>query len=230
MAFADESVIKLCNLIESPETIAAKLQGFNALILGTDVGLSQRAVTLGTYERTPNDKTLELYWPRTSNLLEPDDVANVKLQMLQNLMIGAQLAGVQHICLVDDAWDDAACQALDECGVPYTCLRPTGVLTERPNYTYRIGVNEAVYVEPFDASAATVQEGPPIFREDLAAMAVQCLLSLDWTTSRVLLVSSQGVAPDADWLATGPRKRPDQEWCVNSFAMEQALFFRGITN
>ena len=33
LAFADESVIKLCNLMESPESVAAKLQGFDALVL-----------------------------------------------------------------------------------------------------------------------------------------------------------------------------------------------------
>ena len=94
LAFADENFIKLTNLVDSPEAIAQKLQGWDALILGTDVGLSQRTVTPGTYEKTPNDRTLEMYWPAPSNLRLPDNVSEVRQTILDNIVKGAQQAGI----------------------------------------------------------------------------------------------------------------------------------------
>ena len=239
LAFADESYIKLCSLMNAADDenngIAAKLQGWDALILGTDVGITQRTVTPGTYEKTPNDRTMELYWPAPGNIYVAEEEVEMRRNMLSNLLRGAQKAGVQHICFVDDAaakqdgsgeasiiW-----QALQETGVPYTCLRPTGPLTTRPDYTYRTGVMNELTVTKVGqqkmVSTPTPLQQPEIYREDLAALAVQSLLTLDWTQSRCLTVSSSGSSPSADALAAGPRKRPDQEWCVHSFLLQQAL-------
>ena len=55
LAQADESVIKLTDL-SSVEAIQNRLEGIDALILGSDLFLQKRPVTGGTYERTPNDK------------------------------------------------------------------------------------------------------------------------------------------------------------------------------
>ena len=55
LAQADESFIKLTDMT-SVDMIATRLQGWDALILGTDLFLQTRPVTGGTYERTPNDK------------------------------------------------------------------------------------------------------------------------------------------------------------------------------
>lgn len=56
LAQADESFIKLTDL-SSVDMIASRLQGWDALIMGTDLFLQKMPVTSGTYERTPNDKT-----------------------------------------------------------------------------------------------------------------------------------------------------------------------------
>lgn len=56
-AQADESFIKLTDLYSSADMIASRLQGWDALILGSDLFVQERPITGGTYERTPNDKT-----------------------------------------------------------------------------------------------------------------------------------------------------------------------------
>ena len=56
LAQADESFIKLTNLT-SVDMIASRLEGWDALIMGTDLFIQTRPVTGGTFERTPNDKT-----------------------------------------------------------------------------------------------------------------------------------------------------------------------------
>eukprot|EP00977_Amphora_coffeiformis_P002035 scaffold381_cov178-Amphora_coffeaeformis.AAC.24 len=226
LAFADENYIKLTNLMESPEAIAKNLQGWDALILGTDVGLSERTVTAGTFEKTPNDRTLEIYWPSYGSLRSPDNEADARQTTLNNIIRGAQKAGVQHVCLVDDRGDgddDVALKTLQETGVQYTCIRPSGPLTVRTDYTYRTGVINSLRIDPWnDANKSDSSSAEPMYREDLASLAVQSLLQLDWGQSRCLRVASQG-APPSDLLALGPKKRPDQEWCVNSFLLQEAL-------
>jgi len=56
LAQADESFIKLTDM-SSIDMIASRLEGWDALILGSELFLQTRPVTGGTYEQTPNDKT-----------------------------------------------------------------------------------------------------------------------------------------------------------------------------
>lgn len=62
-------------------------------------------------------------------------------------------------------------------------------------------------------------DGLVVCREDLAALCVQCLLSLSWEKSRCLSVKC--VAPLR--VDGGTTKRVDQEWCVNSDVLEDVL-------
>lgn len=240
LAFADENNIKLTDLMD-PEAIAKNLRGWDALIVGTDVGLSERTVTLGTYEKTPNDRTVELYWSAPAKLRPPDNIDQVRQTLLNNLIQGAQQAGVQHVCLVDEVGDDATLQTLREStSLTYTCLRPISAggpspLTVRPDYTYRTGVMQMLRVEPLSemgngpdsektsSSSSPSSSAPMLYREDLAALVVQSLLQLDWSQSRCLQVSTQGQEPSSVLLAMGPKRRPDQEWCVRSFILEEFL-------
>jgi hypothetical protein len=55
---------------------------------------------------------------------------------------------------------------------------------------------------------------------------VQCLLSLPWDSSRVLTVSSDGPVQLTESGYAGSRRpvqRVDQQWCVNSFVLEDKL-------
>lgn len=55
LAQADESFIKLTDL-SSVESIQSRLEGWDAIVFGTDLFLQSRSVTANTYEKTPNDK------------------------------------------------------------------------------------------------------------------------------------------------------------------------------
>jgi hypothetical protein len=232
LAFMDEQYVKLANLTDTA-AIATALKGWDALILGSDVGVTRRVVTPGSYEKTPNCKTFELYWPAPANLVQSPETEVLRLEMLQNVLEGAKLAGVQHVCFVDDAQDDALLEALQTAGVPYTCLRATtasGPLVVCKDYTYRFGVVDRLQATPrlngedSSSSDLSTTSAVPVHVEDMAALAVQTLLSLDWTKSRCLDVASQGPVGET----TASRKRPDQEWCVNSHLLETSLLAGGV--
>jgi hypothetical protein len=55
LAVADESYIKLTEM-SSVEAIQKRLEGWDALVFGSDLYFQQRPVTSGTYEKSPNDK------------------------------------------------------------------------------------------------------------------------------------------------------------------------------
>jgi hypothetical protein len=250
LAFADESYIKLTDL-SCIDFIAQRLQGFNGLILGDDLEILQRKCTPGSYEKTPNDKVYEAYWPTLAGSVsikndnEAEALDRIREQLLNNILQGAKQAGtIQHIVAVTDDngnGNDAFLSRLKDCGIPYTCLHPTEPWARIPDYTYRKGVQTDLQIQTMSdnditspsssSSSAAAQE--PIAMEDMAALCVQCLQSLDWTTSRHLRVSCQGPVTPAmiqqatttTTAASGPRppKRPDQDWCVNSNVLERAL-------
>ena len=139
--------------------------------------------------------------------------------IINNLIMGAKQAGVQHLVVVDDVKADDSLQMVHDSGIPYTCIRPTGEITKRKDYSYCLGVQQSAEIE---SGLAEVEAFTPVYHEDLAAVAVESLLSLDWTKSRCLQVTGTG-APTGSDMAGSPNKRPDQEWCVNSFLVEQAL-------
>jgi len=129
LAFADESYVKLTNVLSSSEAIQERLQGWNALVLGNALTVQRRPVTLNTYEQTPNDQTYEIYWdaPRgqqqaaavatseddslstTSAMKQQQqqqqqqkDVEDAVVEtILKNVLQAAQQAGIQHIVAVN---------------------------------------------------------------------------------------------------------------------------------
>ena len=74
------------------------------------------------------------------------------------------------------------------------------------------------------------KEPPTIYREDLAAIAVQSILSLDCSRSRCIEVASRGVqmvetpgAMTSSSLRSSRLVRTDREWCVNSNVLAEML-------
>ena len=222
LAFADESRIKLTNLFEV-DSIASRLEGWDALVLGTDIGVNKRTVTGGTYEKTPNDRTYEIYWPSPVTFSAPtEEEKELGATILENVLEAAKQANIQHVCLVDEACNDEVLQSLHDKGLSYTCLRPSTELTSYKDYTYRVGAVNTLAVEAIQAGLTPSASSGTVNREDLAALAVQALQSLDWSQSRCLSVRS--VAPPSnEELSRRNNKRPDQEWCVNSFLFEDSL-------
>ena len=216
---ADDNVI-LTNLF-SVDAIADWLQEYDALIMGTDLGVAVRDVTPGTYE-TRNEVTCEVYWPAPRNLnAVPENWPDLRDLVLRNVLEAARLVGLEHICLVDDAKDYQFLNALHASGVPYTCLGPTAVqMVDHPNYTCRMGV-----LEKLETRNLRAQQRMPssryLHREDVAALAVQALMSLDWRSSRCLAVTSNGKAKDD--FGKAATRNEKTEWCQNSYILEEAL-------
>lgn len=237
LAVADESFIKLTDL-NSIDAIASRLEGWDALIVGNEWTVRKRPVTANTYERTPNDQTWEMYWDQstpgtrgnspvsgTTMAVEErnhDETADIQYGLLTNVLTAARTAGVKHVMALDDDQDgkSSILQLLQEIEIPYTCIQPRGNIISTPDYTYRKGVQGVLSIGP-DVSSCN-----PIAIEDLTALCVQSLLTLDWNQSRCWQVSCLGPAL-ADGKKSNP-KRPDQEWCVNSHRLEQCLRRAGM--
>ena len=232
LAVADESYIKLTDLYSSVDMVAQRLDGWNALVLGNDLSFSRRPVTANTFEKTPNDKTWELYWGNryggTADL-PVETEKEIRQTILQTTLAGARQAGVQHIVAVDSEDGDASRvlkSLLDSSKIPYTLIKCRNQnMTPTKDYTYRKGVQGALSLSLIQDEECATEEATltpsSIAEEDIAALCVQCLQSLDWSQSRSILVSAGGDQVDASQSRTG--KRPDQEWCVNSVVLEERL-------
>lgn len=223
LAFADESYIKLTDL-ENLSMIERNLQGYDAIFFGTELSLQLRPVSImGSSGKGPNDKTWEAYLGERGGTPE----GGPKEGILDNFLQASRQAGIKHMVVIDDGSSTNLIERLDSCGVPYTCIRVIGEMLSVQSYTYRLGVQGDLSISnvtPGSAfgrkeaiSSSTIS---PIAYEDIAALAVQCLQSLDWTQSRCLQVSCNG--PLNTGIIPGT-KRPDQEWCVNSIVLEEWL-------
>lgn len=219
LAFADESVIKLTNL-QSVEALQDRFEGWNAVVWGTDVVLKTRPVTANTFETTPNDKTVELYWDADGKAgdVQTGNADEVKRSILSNVLQASRTAKLQHMVVVDDGSIPNLLEQLADCGTPYTCIRPTGPLESIQDYTFRKGVQGDLRITKL--ATLSPRTDTPIPREDVAALCVECLQSLDWSQSRCLQVSCVGAL---DLPAGASGKRSDQEWCVNTFVLRDRL-------
>jgi hypothetical protein len=126
LAQADESFIKLTNL-ESVEAIQKRLEGYDAVILGNEMVVDTRPVTAGTFEKGPNDKTLEIFWDLyRGNGMSPEAAPRAE-KIIDNTLQACQLAGIQHV--VGVATSDSGntntekfVQQIKGCGVPYSLI------------------------------------------------------------------------------------------------------------
>ena len=207
LAMADESYVKLTNF-DDPLSIADRLHGYDALVLGAGLETKLRSITPNTYEKTPNDKTTELYW-QGSTL---DDGPNMEALSIVKTVLQAS-KHLKHIVALDPK--GSFLPMLQEGAVPFTCLQTSSPIITTKDYTYRKGVQTPLSLK---TTAAETTSDQSLHVEDLAALSVQCLLSLDWSTSLSLHVTAGTKLPSETNL-----KRPDQEWCVNSYQLEAAL-------
>jgi hypothetical protein len=226
LAVADEMNIKLTDL-QSVDALQQSLEGFEAVIWGTEVSFLQRSVTAGTYDKSPNQKAMELYWGAQGGAVG-DEMETTKESILENLLQASRQAGVKHMVVVQDDASDNWLPRLEQCGIPFTFIRPAGKLLAVQDYTYRKGIQGSLSVSSVmpDDGTSTSSSAPsspsPVCTEDVAALCVQCLQSLDWTKSRCVNVSCNG-ALNVESLGPVAKKRPDEEWCVRSSVLEDAL-------
>jgi len=207
LAMADETFVSLTNL-QDVDDICKALEGWNALVLGGDLGVCQRPVTANTYERTPNDKTFEIYWGSPSPVPVQDET-NLRNQILKNVLQAAARTSIKHVVALDDG-AESILPLLQSSEIPYTCVQPRGTLMDFPDFTFAKGVQG-------ELTLGDDSSDNQICRQDLSALLVQCLLSFDWKNSRTLSVAGCGPANLA------PVKRTDREWCVHSASLANLL-------
>lgn len=128
------------------------------------------------------------------------------------------------ICVAHDNFDMAK-QLVVASGIPYTIIRTPGGLVDTPDYTYQKGIQADLLISRLETNGEeTSSFDGPVSREDLAAVCVQCLQTLNWQESRCISVASRGPIDKSSLvLDNRSKKRVDQQWCVNSFVLEDKL-------
>lgn len=232
-----------------PKSIAQRIKGHSAIIMGTDYYLEKRPVTANTYEKTPNDKTLEFFLDSPRKGVDENDMIvdnDYQSMLFQNTLQACQESGhVKHLIVVESPYyctlDHAkeCAKLLDDSKLHFTYLKINGRLENVQDYTFRKGIQDNLQLESFtfapdyaiqqDYKAGSwmdelsknhgSSDDAVVYREDVAALAVQCLQSLDWNTSRCIVVSSGGsLSPMGEF-----KGRLDKEWCVNSSVLAEKL-------
>lgn len=232
LAQADESFIQLTDF-SNIDNVVKNLQGIDALIMGTELTMETRPVTAGTYEKTPNDKTLEIYWDtkRGSGETKTSSMDTKVQPILENILKACEKSDIQHIVAISNSNNannnnnNSFLEKLKSSSIPCSLLQYSGELFNCQNYNYQKGLQNNLQLNLLDKDEtldpSTNTAAATMYREDLAALAIQSLLSLDWSQSRNLAVTSKG--PLVVEESVSSKKRPDQCWCVNSHILEAKL-------
>ncbi len=219
--------------------IKERLKGFDLAILGTTYQLERRAVTLNTYERSPNDKTFEFYLDERYGAWEndiPSNDSDIHTTMFRNSVLASREAGISHLVVVEtprtvEPMDYV--NILEEVGVAYTYIRTNLPLKKDITYTFEKGISNklSVILLPSGSRLSSVddmEQAPSVSREDLAALVVQSFMTLNWCQSRILEVKpsdssiSSGFGVE-DSSKKNKGQRFDREWCPNSEVLAETL-------
>lgn len=223
LAQADESFVKLTDG-SSFSSIQDRLAGFDAAIIATRYTLEQRPVTPGSYEKSPNDKTKEFYMDKPKSVtVRGENLPEYSNELFKNSLEACRQECLQHIVVIETDAEfeeestpgDKYVNILLENKVPFTYIKPAGKLENSKGHTYQKGILGDLII---DSQLEGGSSPGTIFREDLAALCVQALLSLPWDENNFVRVQCNGLAPVTD--STRPVQ---QEWCVNSSILASLL-------
>ena len=189
----------------------------------------------------------EIYWgsPQGSFYVSDEEESitqQVQNEIVSNIIDGAKLAGIQHAFVVygdnpsnsnnnnndnTSIENDNGYRKLIESKIPYTLIRTSAqsYVKSTPSYTFKSGIQQP---NMSLSTTSVTKELQAICLEDLAAVCVQCIQSLDWTTSRTIYVSGgDDIDPTQEQqqqaVATTNNVRPDQQLCVNSYILRDKL-------
>jgi hypothetical protein len=239
LAFAGEDLIRLVDTTDV-DHIIQRVASYDAAVLGTAYQLENRAITLNTYEKTPNDKTYEFYLDEKYGAWEndvPSDDSDIHIQIFLNSVQACLESGtIRHLVVVETprTYDPMVfINILEEAGIPYTYLRVKGLLIKDISFSFDKGVKDSLAISQFDPcfiypiDAEVYENERPVYREDVAALVVQTLMSLDWNESRILEVYS---SPNQlkDNIPTS-KSRSDKYWCAGSELLEYSLSVETIS-
>lgn len=219
--------------------IKERLKGFDLVILGTTYQLERRSVTLNTYEKSPNDKTFEFYLDERFGAWENDAPGNdsdVHTTMFRNSVLASKEAGISHLVVVETARTARPMDfvnILEEVGLAYTYIRTNSSLKKDITYTFEKGLNKKLLVKSFPPGSIltsmqqTENEQGVVNKEDLAALVVQSLMTLNWGKSRILEVRPSDSSILRGYGSEDSKKvkgqRFDKEWCPNSELLAETL-------
>lgn len=233
LAYAGEDLIRLIDTSDV-DHIIERVRSYDAAVLGTAYQLEKRAVTLNSYEKTPNDKTYDFYLDEKYGAWEndvPSDDSEYHVQLFMNAVQACLESGtIRHLVVIETprTYDPQVfVNILEEAGIPYTYIRVKGTLIKDISFSFDKGVKDSLAISQYRAEtiypidAEVYEKERPIYREDIAALVVQSLMSLDWQESRILEVSSspnslKNFVPDS-------KSRIDRDWCVGSQLLAQSL-------
>jgi hypothetical protein len=250
LAYAGENMMALTDMT-CVSRMTSALDSMDAVVLGTHYQLETRAVTGNTYETSPNDKTQELYLDECraadDNVMEED----YHIELFKRTIEACAAAGVKHVVVIEtpqtQSDQDQYCQVLEESGVPFTYIQTKGSWTNAKDYTFEKGLGQRFILKsapitstggnsPSALQGLLIQQevkedaSATVFREDIAALAVQCLISLDWTASRYIVAESISTTDAGNSNSvdnTGRRKlllkKSDKIWCRNSESIAKLL-------
>jgi hypothetical protein len=229
LAYAGEDLVRLVDTSDA-DHIKERLKNYDAAIIGTTYQLERRAVTLNTYEKTPNDKTYEFYLDERYGAWDidvPSDDSDIHASIFRNTVRACRKAGICHLVVFETprtVQHMDFLKVLEEDGIPYTYIRTDSTLKKDITYTFEKGISnklEVVCLSPGSklASTDTLKTGHrlPVNCEDIAALIVQSLMTLDWGQSRILQINSS-VSNISNGYGEKDFKgqRYDKEWCPNS--------------
>jgi hypothetical protein len=116
------------------------------------------------------------------------------MRLLKNSLEACREAGIKHVVVVKtDAEFDKLTPVGDKYMMPvlwyiaYTYIKPVGKLENVRDYTYGKGIPGNLKMDALDRSqlGGDTSTGT-IFWEDVAALYVQSLLSLDWNSKHII--------------------------------------------
>jgi hypothetical protein len=223
LSYAGEQHVRLTDMT-SVQAIAARLEGYGAVVIGTMYSLEERPVTGGSYEKNPNDKTLEFYLDEPKGGIDQDKKRDydmsVHYEIFENTLEACKAASIQHAVVIETpgtTTSDAFISRLAASGIPCTYIRCNGELSYYQDHTHYKGIQGDLSIQSApltDTADDSSTKGAPIYREDVAALVCQSLQSLDWTKSQCLTVTSSGDWKDA--VQGMVKGRQDRQWCANS--------------
>ncbi|KAK1747882.1 hypothetical protein QTG54_001845 [Skeletonema marinoi] len=233
LAYAGEDLVRLIDTSDV-DHIIERVKSYDAAVLGTVYQLEKRTVTLNTYEKSPNDRTYDFYLDEKYGAWEndvPSDDSEYHAQIFTNALQALVESGsMKHVVVVETP---RTCDPmvfiniLEEAGIPYTYLRIKGKLIKDISFSFDKGVKDSLAVSKFQPGfiypieAEVYENERPVYREDVAALVVQSLMSLDWSESRILEVASSP-NPLNNFVPT-KKQRTDRDWCFNSALLENSL-------
>eukprot|EP00956_Cyclotella_meneghiniana_P010548 scaffold14638_cov87-Cyclotella_meneghiniana.AAC.12 len=229
LAYAGEDLVRLIDS-NNVDYITERLRSFDAVVLSTVYQLESRSVTGNTYEKTPNDKTFEFYMDERYGTNEdgaPGDDSAIHLELFQNSVRACKECGsIQHLVVLESPRTkrpEEFINILENEGIFYTYIKAKHLKKDK-TYSFEKGVREKLCIQLLSSrtnvSSETNNESA-VYREDIAALIVQSLMTLNWSKSRIMNVSS--TSENIEAATASNKQRYDRVWCPNSNVYAEML-------